>query len=116
MRSQDSEYSKICDLVRLGICDSQIIKYMKEHVTSSPNVNNNEMYARGKLSIVVTSNAAKNRINLEKLNSLLHHKKSFVVSSVDQATNVKNPPPLDRRLPMTRTGQLESEIVFKQGR
>ena len=116
MRSQDSEYSKICDQVRLGICDAQIIKYMKEHVSTSPNVNNNEMYARGKLSIIVTSNAAKNRINLEKLNSLLHHKKSFVVSSVDQATNVKNPPPLDQRLPMTKTGQLESEIVFKEGK
>ena len=115
MRSQDKEYSKVCDLVRLGICDAQIIKYMKEHVTTSPNVNNNEMYARGKLAIIVTTNAEKNRINMEKLNSLLPHKKSFVVSSVDQATNVKNPPPLDQRLPMSKTGQLESEIVFKEG-
>ena len=116
MRSQDKEYSKVCDLVRLGICDAQIIKYMKEHVTTSPNVNNNEMYARGKLAIIVTTNAEKNRINMEKLNSLLPHKKSYVVSSVDQATNVKNPPPLDQRLPMSKTGQLESEIVFKEGR
>ena len=115
MRSQDSEYSNICDQVRLGICDAQIIKYMKDHVTTSPNVNNNEMYARGKLSIIVTTNAERGRINMEMLNSLLPHKKSFAVSSVDQATNVKNPPPLDQRLPMTKTGQLESEIVFKEG-
>ena len=73
------------------------------------------MYARGKLSIIVTTNAERGRINMEMLNSLLPHKKSFAVSSVDQATNVKNPPPLDQRLPMTKTGQLESEIVFKEG-
>ena len=115
MRSQDSEYSNVCDKVRLGICDAQILKYMQEHVTTSPNVNNNEMYAKGKLSIIVTTNAEREKINLEMLNSLLPHKKSFTVSSVDQATNIKNPPPLDQRLPMTKTGQLESQIVFKEG-
>merc|ERR1711923_454409 len=114
MRSQDSEYSNVCDKVRLGICDAQILKYMQEHVTTSPNVNNNEMYARGKLSIIVTTNAEREKINLELLNSLLPHKKSFTVSSVDQATNIKNPPPIDQRLPMTKTGQLESRVVFKE--
>ena len=88
---------------------------MEEHVTTSPNVNDNEMYAKGKLSIIVTTNAERERINLEMLNSLLPNKKSFAVSSVDQATNVKNPPPLDQRLPMTKTGQLESQVVFKEG-
>ena len=115
MRSQDPEYSKICDQVRLGNCDAQIIKYMEEHVTTSPNVNDNEMYAKGKLSIIVTTNAEREKINLEMLNSLLPNKKSFAVSSVDQATNVKNPPPLDQRLPMTKTGQLESQVIFKVG-
>ena len=115
MRSQDPEYSQICDKVRLGICDSNIIKYMESHVTTSPNQNNNENYARGKLLIIVTTNADKTRINTDLLNSLLPNEKSFVVSSVDKATNINNPPPLDSKLPMTQTGQLESQVVLKKG-
>ena len=116
MRSQDPVYSKICDQVRLGNCTAEIIKYMKQHKTTSPNLDKNEMYAEGKLSIIVTTNAERERINTEMLNTLLPDKKSYIVSSVDQATNVRNPPPLDQRLPMAKTGQLESQIIFKEGR
>ena len=115
MRSQDPEYSKVCDKVRLGICDSETIKYMESHVTPSPNEKNNESYALGKLSIIVTTNAERENINRALLDFLLPGKKSFVVSSVDKATNINNPPPLDQKLPMTKTGQLESQIVFKEG-
>ena len=116
MRSQDPEYSKVCDQVRLGNCTAEIIKYMKQHQTTSPNLDKNEMFAEGKLSIIVTTNAERERINTEMLNTLLPDKKSYIVSSVDQATNVRNPPPLDQRLPMAKTGQLESQIIFKEGR
>ena len=115
MRSQDPEYSKVCDKVRLGICDSETIKYMESHVSTSPNQKNNESYALGKLSIIVTTNAERLSINRALLDFLLPGKKSFVVSSVDKATNINNPPPLDQKLPMTKTGQLESQIVFKEG-
>ena len=115
MRSQDPEYSQICDKVRLGICDSNIIKYMESHVTTSPNQNNNENYALGKLLIIVTTNADKMRINTDLLNSLLPNEQSFVVSAVDKATNINNPPPLDNKLPLTQTGQLESQVVLKKG-
>ena len=115
MRSQDPEYSKVCDKVRLGLCDAEIIKYMKGHITKSPNLDNNEMYAKGKLSIIVTTNAEREKINTKMLNSLLPHKKSYTVSSVDEATNVRNPPPLAKRLPIGKTGQLETQIIFKEG-
>ena len=115
MRSQDPEYSKVCDKVRFGICDSETIQYMESHVTQSPNEKNNESYALGKLSIIVTTNAERLSINRALLDFLLPGKKSFVVSSVDKATNINNPPPLDQKLPMTKTGQLESQIVFREG-
>ena len=118
MRSKDPEYSKVCDQVRVGLCDAQIIKYMKRHITKNPNLDNNEMYAKGKLSIIVTTNAERERINTDRLNTLLPDDKykSYTVSSVDQATNVRNPPPVDQRLPMSKTGQLETQIIFKEGR
>ena len=81
--------------------------------TQSENLNDN--FKDGKLSIIVTTNAERLSINRELLDFLLPGKKSFVVSSVDKATNINNPPPLDKKLPMTKTGQLESQIVFKEG-
>ena len=115
MRSQDNEFSVVCDQVRKGICDEKIKSYMKEHVRKCPNENNHEMYKSGKLCIIVTTNEDRERINHEKLHQLLSDKKSFIVSSFDEATNSKNPPPLSEKLPISKTGQLETQIVFKEG-
>ena len=115
MRSQDNEFSIICDKVRKGICDSSIQKYMKLHVKKCPNANDHEMYKSGKLCIIVTTNEERERINNEKLHQLLPEKKSYIVSSSDEATNIANPPPLLDNLPMSKTGQLERQIVFKEG-
>ena len=115
MRSQDNEFSVVCDQVRKGICDEKIKIYMKEHVRKCPNENNHEMYKSGKLCIIVTTNEDRERINHEKLHQLLSDKKSFIVSSFDEATNSKNPPPLSEKLPISKTGQLETQIVFKEG-
>ena len=115
MRSQDSEFSIICDLVRKGVCDKRVIDYMHEHVKDCPDENSNSKYLEGKLCIIVTTNKDRERINNEKLKTLLPTSKAYVVSSIDQATNVKNPPPISDKLPLTQTGQLETEIVFKEG-
>ena len=115
MRSQDEEFSKICDLVRLGNCDNIVIDYMKQHIKDCPNENNNEKYAEGKLSIIVTTNAERERINTEKLDKLLPGEQTFKVYSHDEATNIRNAPPLSNELPLTKTGQLQREIVFKKG-
>ena len=115
MRSQDSEFSTICDLVRKGISDKRVIDYMQQRVKECPDENNNSKYAEGKLCIIVTTNKDRDKINSEKLHKLLPNSKAYVVSSIDQSTNVKNPPPLSDKLPLTQTGQLEKEIVFKEG-
>ena len=115
MRSQDHEFSVICDHVRKGICNAKVQEYMKKHVRECPNENDHEMYKLGKLCIIVTTNEERERINREKLHNLLPHRKSFIVSSSDEATNSRNPPPLPDKMPMSKTGQLESQIVFKEG-
>ena len=114
MRSQDDQFSNICDKIRRGICDSEVKKYMEDHVKKCPNENNLHLYQRGKLSIIVTNNEDRKMINQKKLDLLLPDKKAFIVSASDDA-NIKNPPPLSEKLPLTLTGQLEKQIVFKEG-
>ena len=50
------EFSTICDKVRKGDCDEEVETYMQKHVRACPSENNNMRYAKGKLSIVVTTN------------------------------------------------------------
>ena len=115
MRSQDVLFSNISDKVRKGICDSDVQKYMHNHVKPCKNESDNEKYALGKLSIIVTTNKERDRINMEKLNQLLPLEKEFRVLSKDESTNVKNAPKLFDQMPLTKTGQLETQLIFRKG-
>ena len=114
MRSKDEEFSKISDKVRKGICDKEVVSYMESHVRSCPSEENNEQYAKGKLCIIVQTNKERDRINQEKLLTLLPNEKAYLVSSNDQSTNVKNAPRTFETLPLTQTGQLENQLIFKK--
>ena len=114
MRSQDEEFSKISDKVRKGICDADVINYMTSHIRECPSEENNEMFALGKLSIIVLTNAERERINQEKLRALLPNEKEYIVSSNDKSTNVRNALKTFDKLPLTQTGQLESKLIFKK--
>ena len=48
----------------------QVYEYLENHVKDCPNENCNSHYAEGKLSIIVTTNAERDRINLKKLEQL----------------------------------------------
>ena len=115
MRSQDLEFSTICDKVRKGDCDEEVKKYMEQHVRDCANENDNDKYATGKMSIIVTTNPAREEYNLKKLEKLLPSKKAYMLAARDQSTNIQNPPPLSAKLPLTVTGQLQTNIVFKEG-
>ena len=62
MRSQDSEFSENCDLVRKGIFDEKVTKYMEEHVRNCQNEDDNDMYAKVELLMIVTTNLARDTI------------------------------------------------------
>ena len=113
MRSHDEEFSRICDKVRKGICDSEVLNYMNDHVKDCPNENDNESYAKGNLSVIVLTNNEREKINHEKLHALLPNEKTYTVTSSDESTNSRN-----RDVPqgpLTQTGQLEQRIEFKKG-
>ena len=115
MRSLDKEFSIISDKVRKGICDSEVYQYLIRHVNDCPNENSNSHYAEGKLSIVVTTNAERDKINLEKLEQLLPNEKAYTISSKDESINRRIAPKPSKDLPHTQTGQLETTFIFKKG-
>ena len=115
MRSQDQEYSEICDKVRKGICDSEVIEYMERHIGKCPSEDSNENYQTGKFYTIVKTNKAREKINHEKLQELLPQQKIYYVQAIDKSTNNPKPPTLLKDLPHTRTGQLPFSIILKEG-
>ena len=117
MRSQDNKFSEICDKVRLGICDPEVKEYMEARVQDCPNESNNESFSRGKLCTIVATNAERRTYNLLKLLEFLPEARIYEIPSTDTATkaNMKNPPPLDPKLPHTQTGGLEELLKIKEG-
>ena len=115
MRSQDNEFSEISDKVRKGHCDSSVLEYMMSHVRDCPSEFENKKFADGKLSIIVTTNADREKINSEKLEQLLPLEKAYNISARDESTNMRNPPKVPKSSPLTKTGQLENEILIKKG-
>ena len=115
MRSQDHEFSEICDEVRKGNCDEYVTEYLNNHVGSCPSEDDNEKYASGKFCIIVTSNKKREAINHQKLEKLLPNKKTFYSNAMDKSTNNPNAPTVSEKLPLTRTGQLPTKLLLKEG-
>ena len=115
MRSQDEEYSSICDKVRQGICDNNVLQYMLNHVRNCPSEDVNDKYQSGQFCIIVTSNKSRNRINNEKLEKLLPSAESYIAVAVDKSTNNPQAPTIANNIPLTRTGQLPTMVQFKVG-
>ena len=115
MRSQDQEYSIICDKVRKGLCDEDVTQYMSRHVRHCPSEDLNEKYQSGEFCIIVTTNKSRNRINDAKLAKLLPSAESYFAVAVDKSTNKPNAPKIAQNIPLTRTGQLPTNVQFKVG-
>ena len=115
MRSQDNQFSEMCDKIRLGQCDGKVKRYLESKVRKCPDEDDNESYASGKLCIIVAGNTERREINKAMLEKLLPHKKNFKILSSDQSTNVRNPPPLSKKLALAQTGQLEGNLDIREG-
>ena len=115
MRSQDNEFSEICDEVRKGNCDDTVKEYLNNHVGPCPSEDDNEKYASGKFCIIVTSNNTRKAINNDKLEKLLPDKKTYYSNAKDKSTNNPNAPKVSEKLPLTRTGQLPTKLFLREG-
>ena len=89
--------------------------YLKQLIRKSPSENDNEAFKTGKTSIIVTTNNKREKINLQKLESLLPHNALVICNSKDQSTNISNPPELTDNLNYTITGNLQKHLKLKIG-
>ena len=116
MRSiTDPEFGEVCDRIAVGKITEEDEVYMKNLVRKSPNENNNDLFKTGQMSIIVTTNKKRERINLEKLEKLLPDSPEYICNSRDQSTNVSNPPELNENLNYTDTGNLQKSLRLRVG-
>ena len=116
MRSMtDPEFGDVCDRISTGTITAKDEDYLRNLVRTSPNENNNELYKTGQMSIIVNTNARREKINNEKLDLLLPDNPEYVCESRDQSTNISNPPELGDDLNYTKTGNLQKSLRLKVG-
>ena len=116
MRSMtDPKFGDVCDRISTGTITAEDETYLKSLVRKSPNENNNELYKTGQMSIIVPTNAKREKINNEKLDKLLKDNPEFICESRDQSTNISNPPELGDELNYTKTGNLQKKVKTESG-
>ena len=116
MRSMtDPEFGDVCDRISTGTITAKDEEYLRNLVRKSPNENNNELYKTGQMSIIVPTNARREKINNEKLDQLLPDNPEYICESRDQSTNISNPPELGDNLNYTKTGNLQKSLRLKVG-
>ena len=72
MRSQkDPQFGEVCDRVGKGCLLPEDESFLQKLVRKTPRENYNESFKTGAVSIIVTTNKKRERINNEKLESLL---------------------------------------------
>ena len=86
---------------------------MESLVRECPNEHNNEMFKNGDISILVTTNDKRERINRSKLENLLPNEPSVSSISEDKCTNLLNAPPPPSSMNYTGAKGLPSELRLK---
>jgi hypothetical protein len=104
MRSQkDPLFSNLCDRVGRGTIIESDEEYLNSRVQLNASENSNENFKKGKLLIIVTTNAKKDLINHKKLTQLLPKEKEYTCNSIDRVTNL----PVGNKLPENLKNNLE---------
>ena len=116
MRSKgDFKFGEVCDRIGRGTFTDEDEEYLKKLVRNCPNENDNDMFKNGKVSVIVTTNLKRERINAEKLNSLLPGVMEYSNYSLDRCTNQPNANPPPESLSYSQTKGLTNKLVLKVG-
>ena len=86
------EFANICDRVGKNAITSEDEEFFNSRVISSEIEleKSNSNFKTGEVTIVVTTNHAREKINLAKLRSLLPNEKEYICLSKDNSINKKN--------------------------
>ena len=113
--SGDMEYAAICDRVGDGKITTEDEAYFQSRVMPTDLEYDNINFKEGKIAIVVTTNHYREKINNEKLASLIPSERQYKIDSVDRTLNLSSGAPLPTNLPYTQTGSLPGQLFIKVG-
>ena len=112
---KDPKFGEVCDRIGQGNILPEDETYLKQLIRKSPRENDNEAFKSGQISVIVTTNKKREKINQQKLDCLLPHNPLVICNSKDQSTNISNPPELTDNLNYTVTGNLQKHLKLKVG-
>ena len=116
MRSKgDIKFGEVCDRIGRGEITAEDEIYLSSLVRENPNENSNEMFKDGKISVIVTTNYKREKINAHKLNMLIPEEPTFIHQSLDRCTNLPNAPLPPEDITYTKTKGLPGKIILKIG-
>ena len=116
MRSKDDlPFGELCDRIARNVITDDDETFLQSLVRDSPNENNNEMYQKGTIGILVTTNEKRKKINREKLDSLLPYEESVTNMCEDKCTNIINAPIPPSEMSYTQAKGLPSILQLKIG-
>ena len=116
MRSaNDQQYGLICDRVGENTFTKEDELFFQSRIVETDLEMDNENFKNGKMSIIVTTNKYREKINNEKLEALLPHERTYVCNSLDSSKNVSHIAPVPKDLPYTQTASLPTSIKIKLG-
>ena len=113
----DLAFAQLCDRVGKNQINEQDVTFFNSRCISEeiPEELDNENFRSGEVTIIVTTNVDKDRINLSKLRTLLPALKEYVSLSDDKITNSKYNIPLPDCVSFTRKGQMMKNLVMRVG-
>ena len=115
MRSDDPYFGEVCDRVGQNKITPEDEQFFKGRILETDLENHNDNFKNGKIAIIVTTNAHREEINLEKLEKLLPNQPTYTCNSTDRALNISDAPKVPKNTPYTQTGSLPSELKIKVG-
>ena len=114
MRSRgEIEFGEVCDRIARNEITEKDEEFLKSLVRNSPNEENNEMFKNGEISILVTTNDKREKINNLKLSQLLPNEVATCSSSEDKCTNLLDAPPPPKDMNYTIAKGLPSNLQLK---
>ena len=114
MRSKgDNAFGEVCDRIARNELTEDDIQFLQTLVRDSPNEQNNEMFKNGDISILVTTNNKREKINRLNLENLLPDEPVVSCISEDKCTNLLNAPPPPESMNYTEARGLPSKLQLK---
>ena len=113
----DIAFAELCDRVGTNTITQEDENFLKSRIVQEtlPCEQVNENFTSGKVGIIVTTNARREEINLEKLRTLLPHREEYVCLSDDKITNKDKHTAVPETVSQSQTHGMIKNLIIREG-